>query len=131
MDGDRWRQRARPQELREPFPRPAPTIRAPIEPVAPAPLDLIQEASEALRVAGDPVVPVVPPQLPSELAMLLAYWRMAVLAAPPSDPGDRPTQAIGGRLLLDHPVPTPGFRPVVGEAQQIERSATRGVRWLV
>src|SRR5438034_1070963 len=56
--------------------------------------------------------------------MLLAYWRMAVLTAPPSNPCDRPTQAIRGCPLLDHPVPTSGFRPIVGEAQQIERSST-------
>src|SRR5207302_6982265 len=79
-------------------------------------------------VPGDPVVPVVPSKLLSELAMLLAYWRMAVPAAPPSDPRDRPTQAICGGLLLDHPVPAPGFRPVVGKAQQIERPPSSGGR---
>ena len=128
MDGDRWRQRACPQKPREPFPCPAPTIRSPIEPVPPAALDLTQETTQAVRVPGDPVVPVVPSKLLSELAMLLAYWRMAVPAAPPSDPRDRPTQAICGGLLLDHPVPAPGFRPVVGKAQQIERPPSSGGR---
>ncbi len=96
VDGDRWRQRARTQILPKPFPRPAPTIRSPIEPVPPATLDFAQEATQAVRVPGDPVVPVVPPELLSQLTVLSAYWRMAVLAAPPSDPRDRPTQAIRG-----------------------------------
>ena len=82
MDGNRWRQRARPQKLRKPFPRPAPTIRSPVEPVPPAALDLTQETTQAVRVPGDPVVPVVPPELLSQLTVLFAYWRMAVLAAP-------------------------------------------------
>src|SRR5437870_280873 len=129
MDRDRRRQRVRPQIPCEPFPRPPPTIRSPIEPVPPATLDLAQKTTQAIRVPGDPVVPVVPPQLQIECPTLLTYWRMAVLAAPPPYSADRPTQAIRGRLLLDHPVPMPRLRPVVGEAQQVERSPSRGFRW--
>jgi len=55
----------------------------------------------------------VPSQLQSKRLMLLAHRRMAMLAAPASDAGDRPTQAIRGRLPLDHPVPTPGFRELL------------------
>src|ERR1700738_2105389 len=107
MNRDRWRQRARPQIPRKPFPGPWPTIGSPIEPVAPATLDLAQKATQAIRVPGDPVVPVVPPQLLLELPVLLAYWRVAMLAAPPPYSRDRPTQAMRGCLLLDHPVPSP------------------------
>ena len=59
MNGDRRRQRVCTHVLREPFPRPMPTIRSPIEPVAPAPLDLVQKSTQGVRVPGDPVVPVV------------------------------------------------------------------------
>ncbi len=98
----------------------------------PAALDRLVEVVKHSRVPGDPVVPVVPSQLQRKRSMLLAYWRMAVLAAPPTDLADRPIQAICGCLALDHPVPTPGLRPVMGEAQQIEcPTATRGQRIIV
>src|SRR5690349_20382763 len=129
MDADRWRQRVDPHVPRKPCPRPRPTIRSPIEPVAPAPLDLVHKTAQRVRVPGDPVIPVVPLQLLRELPVLFAYWRMAMLAAPPSDAGDRPAKTIRGRLLLDHPVPTPRLRPVIGEAQQIKCSPARPFGW--
>src|SRR6266545_5153546 len=70
MNGDRWRQRVYTHVLRKPFPRPTPTIRSPIEPVAPAPLDLVQKAAQGVRVFGDPVIPVVAPQLLRKLPVL-------------------------------------------------------------
>ena len=94
----------------------------------PAVLDGLQEVIEHLRVPGDSVIPVMPSQLQSERLMLLGHRRMAMLTAPPSDTGDRTTQAIRGCLPLDHPVPTPGLRPVMSEAQQIERPTTTGGR---
>ncbi len=94
----------------------------------PAALDRLQEVIEHLRVPGDPVVPVVPSQLQSKRPMLLAHRRVAMCAAPPTNAGDRPTQAIRGCLPLDHPEPAPRPRPIMGEAQQIERLPSRDGR---
>jgi hypothetical protein len=94
----------------------------------PAALDRLQEVIEHLRVPGNPVVPVVPAQLLSKRLVLLANRRVAMVTAPPTDTGDRPTQAIRGCLPLDHPVPTSGLRPIVSKAQQIERPPTPGGR---
>src|SRR5437870_612339 len=103
---------------------------SPIEPIVPAPFDRPQEAVEHPRVSGDPVILVMPSELLSQLSVLLASWQMAVLTAPPTDPCDRPSEAVRGCLQLDHPVPSPGLRPIMGEAQQIERPPTRGFRRL-
>src|SRR5215831_17004945 len=56
--------------------------------------------------------------------MLDAHWSMAMRAAPPSNTSDRPTQAVRGRFPLDHPEPAPGYRPIMGKAQQVERPPT-------
>ena len=51
-----------------------------------------------------------------------------MISAPLADAPNRSTEAVRGCFLLDHPVPTPRLCPVVGEAQQVECSPTRGVR---
>jgi hypothetical protein len=56
------------------------------------------------RVPGDPVVLVVPARLQGQLSVLVNEWQRTMIAAPLSDPSDRPTQTIRGCLPLDQRV---------------------------
>ena len=55
---------------------------------------------------------------------MLADRQMPVVAALMVDAANRATEAIFGSLKLDHPVALQGFRPIVGESQQVKRLRT-------
>ena len=63
----------------------------------------------------------MPAKLKSKRVALLFDRHVAMRATPPLNTRNCPAKTVGSRFLLDHPVPTPGLRPIVGETQQVER----------
>ncbi len=57
----------------------------------------------------------------SKRIALLFDRHVAMSATPLLNTRNCPAKTVGSRFLLDHPVPTPGPRPIVGETQQVER----------
>jgi hypothetical protein len=73
-------------------------------------------------IPGDPVIRVVPSQLPRQGDPLLFDRSVAVLAAPLRNRLQRSVEAALGRPTLHRPVPLERPPPVVGEPQEVERA---------
>ena len=116
----RVRQRVTLQEKVEPLPGQVGCSRAATEPLAPSPLGPVVHAAERLRVSGDPVVPVVPPQFAEKLRVLQGHGYVPVPLTPQVELPQESGAPIGGRLALHHPLTPTRFFPEVSETEEVE-----------
>src|SRR5215468_1500466 len=96
-------------------------LRTAAQPLLPRTAGVIPERTEGPQVPDDAVVRVVTEQLSLECLPLLAHRLVPVGLAPSGDVLDGSSNAIGGSLLLHHPMPLAGHGKVVGEPKEVER----------
>ncbi len=91
------------EQFPEPLPGHGPLLRAAIQPDAPDSNDSAKKLGESGRVACDPIVGVVPPNLLAELVALHSNRQMPEATAPFSDGPDAAVESTLHRALFDDP----------------------------
>lgn len=94
---------------------------APPQPFVPQLLHFRADLVESTPVAGDLVIGIVPLQLAHKCPELVEHPPMPVDATPVADCSKHPPQSFGRRFASNDPVAFPALRPVMGEAQKVER----------
>ena len=116
------------QNLAKPGPRSTPCPPSPHEPLPPDLEYLVAKTGQCRAIARDPVVRRVSSQFLAQCLVLFRERVVAMRPAPLGDLLDRPREPAGRRLPLQNPVPFPGSRPEVREAQEVERPRFARIR---
>ena len=116
-----------PDQLREALPVIAPSLAAAVQLAEQHTGDLIIEVIQALGVAADTIVVVVPAQLRVEVGEEPVRAPLTVLTTPGVETRQRGTVLPPGGPALQHRLPPATMRPAELESQEFERPVSRYV----